>query len=78
MSVSLRCPHCGRLNTLRKAGHQTRSGIGLIQQWRCKGDKCGRSTTNPIEVPRDNKGRFLVPNTTTNTTDTINKPVNQT
>ena len=73
----LRCPHCGRLGTLVKAGHQTRSGIGQIQQWRCKGDKCGMTTTQPIPVRRDDKGRFVPKPDTSTTAPLIDALANQ-
>lgn len=53
----LKCPHCGKYNTIRKAGHQDRSGVGQIQQYRCR--NCGKSTTKPIAVPKDDRGRFI-------------------
>ena len=76
MESELRCPHCNRIGTLVKAGHQTRSGIGQIQQWRCKGDRCGRTTTEPIKVPRDDKGRFIPRQEQITTTPLIDTAVN--
>ena len=61
----LKCPHCGKYNTLRKAGHQDSARTGhQIQQYRCKA--CCKSTTKPVEVSKDDKGRFI-----------SNKPVNE-
>ena len=74
MQTTLKCPHCGRYNTLIKAGHQLRAGIGYVQQWKCQGQGCGRTTTKPIEQYRNDKGRFIttVPTqTTTTVTDSL-------
>jgi len=57
MTSTLKCPHCGKYNSIVKAGHQLKSGIGQIQQYRCK--NCGKSTTKPIEQHRDDKGHFI-------------------
>jgi transposase-like protein len=56
MQTTLKCPHCGKYAII-KAGHALKSGVGEVQQYRCK--KCGRTTTKPIEVPKDDKGRFI-------------------
>jgi transposase-like protein len=61
MQDILRCPHCNQAKLI-KAGHQLKSGIGQVQQYRCKADGCGRTTTSPIYDHRDDKGRFTSPN----------------
>ena len=56
MNETLKCPHCGKVNKLTKAGKTRKSGLGMIQQWGCK--SCGRTTTKPIIVLRDTRGKF--------------------
>jgi uncharacterized Zn finger protein len=64
MQTTLKCPHCGKYDLI-KAGHQRRAGIGKVQQWAC--NSCGRTTTKPITLYRDDKGHFI-PRQDTSTT----------
>ena len=76
-NLAEKCPHCGRYNTLIRAGHQLRAGVGQVQQWKCKGRGCGRTTTKPIEQYRNDKGRFINSAPTQSTVTVSNTPVNQ-
>jgi predicted RNA-binding Zn-ribbon protein involved in translation (DUF1610 family) len=73
MQTTLKCPHCGKMNTITKAGHQRRAGKGMIQQYGCK--SCGRTTTQPIIVPRNDNGRFITAIPTQSTSTVPNMPI---
>lgn len=53
MQTLRKCPHCGKFGTLVKCGFQVRSGIGQVQQYRCKAKGCGRTTTQPIFIDKE-------------------------
>ena len=51
----LKCPTCGRINTLTKYGFRHKAGYPKRQQWICNGDSCSHTTCDPIivKIPKD-------------------------